>query len=237
MHPVMLGVALSLMGVKTGWVPAQSGGTCYIIQLDSHEVDVFRREQRIESPVRSELQDVREFRIVMGSSDPPQQPPLDELLRTFARAKSEKQTAGKAGSPRGDPYGQRWSPESLRNALDTAPPSAPVAKKPLESMKTPGEAAKKPITTPPSPFRPFMTGSYLPTSARPPASGPKSESKETEPKKTDSATGLALALLGSLGGNCYLAWIVWESRLRCRALLRRRHGGESLDSGESGAVG
>jgi hypothetical protein len=258
MHPVLLGVALSMVGLKVGWEPAKSGGTCYIIQLDAHDVDVFKREQRIDSAIPAGLQDVREFRFEIGSIDPPQRPSREELKRKAEQVKADKRAPpGAGGSPRGDPDDQRWSGESWKNLLDAPPPTSSaakrqgeLAKKPLSSARDPADTAQKAT---PDPLRQIFGGVYRPISPPPQTSNAKAEVKKTDPKKSDppkkvdpkeeepkraaSTTGLSLALLGSLGGNCFLIWVLWESRIRFRALLRRRYGVEPLDAAESVAAG
>ena len=78
MHAAILGVAMSLLGVKVGWEVDADRSVVYVIQLDAGDMDRFRIDGVIESDIPPQVKNVRRVRIELATLLA--LPPVQELL-------------------------------------------------------------------------------------------------------------------------------------------------------------
>jgi hypothetical protein len=74
MSAVMICIAVATLGIDVGWQRLPEGGTQYIIQIEPQTLDALRAGRPIESDLPSNLQDIRSYRIVVGSKKLPRDP-------------------------------------------------------------------------------------------------------------------------------------------------------------------
>jgi len=214
MHAVMLGMAMGLVGVNTGWRVLPEGGVEFILQIAPTELDLFKSEKEVVCDVRPELGQVRVFRVIVGNyvlprQNPPQAPPTS--------APSAKPTwTGWAGSP--NPLRdfllrtttRLWDPGAYR---PVPVPSAP-AKRPQETKAVPSSVSADRKA-------PAATDHATRPQPQPDKKQPAPPSPLLPTKPWMPFTVAVVAFFGSFGGNLYLLWILGETRARYRALLHR----------------
>ncbi len=221
MHAVMLGVTWGLLGLDVGWRPLTGGGVEYTIQIAPHEMDIFK-QNGIEGDVPPQLRDIRVYRVVVGNDvllrqDPPKQPPTTSKLSSPTAGPDV--AASSSAQRKSSAYNPFSSLSSLVSRYPFGQSDSDPAKRPVE------KEASGPKAT--SSDRWF--GEKQPKVEHATTKETTKETKETSketPKPWLPFTVVVLALFGSLGGNLYMGWIMWETRARYHALVRRRKKGE-----------
>ncbi len=203
---MIVGMAVSLMGVEVGWQRLPEGGVEYIIQIAPQELEDFRLEKFIESDIPSRVKNIRRYRIELGTRPlpqdelPPEEPPLPP--RT-------------AGSP--SPFGRQGGGRSSLLPGRQSDPGSLFAPAVLPSAGDKKAAKDKSGFAEPGPSA-SRKGDGKSATGRGPAAEP--------PSKPWVPFVVAVAVLfGSLGGNLYLGWLMWETRRRYRSLLHRQQKG------------
>jgi hypothetical protein len=75
MNALLICIAAVSLGWKTGHERLPEGGMEYIIQLDAPAIDALQHGQPISSYIRTDIGQVRSFRIVMGTGEPKRDTP------------------------------------------------------------------------------------------------------------------------------------------------------------------
>lgn len=214
MHAAILGVAVSLVGIKVGWVVAPDRSVEYVIQLDADDLERFQAERTIESDVPAQVKNIRRYRIElgMGSLPPPQHPlPKEEPP---PRVPGPPRDAGNRNPVQfSSVYTKGSGPRaSTFPGWVMRPEDKPEDKKAAKGKQ--GTAAQG-------------TG----TEAKSGKQGATQTQGAGPSKPWGSLAAVLIALCGSLGGNLYLGWMMWETRRRYRGLLeRQRKKGEATES-------
>jgi hypothetical protein len=71
MNAAILYLAAAAVGINAGWRPLPDGGMEYIIQLEPEALDLLRSGQAMQSDIPAQVQNVRGYRIIVGSGAPP----------------------------------------------------------------------------------------------------------------------------------------------------------------------
>jgi hypothetical protein len=205
------------------------GGIDYVIQIAPRELDVFMQEKHIVVDILPKLREIHSIHVVIGDAVLPQEEPLKPASATAKPAvlpawpdfstgpaspyrSSSYNPFAALTSTWGYPFGQSASP--ARRPRDSEP-----AKPPGESA-TPGPKKTR-FDAWPNDDQPKLDHS----APRETAKETRKDTSKEPPKSSFPFTVAVVALLGSLGGNVYMGWITWDTRVRYHALVRRRNKG------------
>jgi hypothetical protein len=222
MHAAMLGVAMSLLGVKVGWDVNADRSVVYVIQLDAGDMDRFRADGLIESDIPPQVKNVRRVRIELATlfSVPPVQTPLTR----------------EEAPPRG-PAASSTLPAS------PAPPAAPSSEaSKRQGSRLFGSQGKTPDSGT-SKLPDFLARPDEKQGAKGKLAAPAEKSgaaekmgKKGEPAPQAGASSrpwLPLVFLcGSLGANVYFFWMWMDARGRYRRLVQRQRRVEEVTNGQ-----
>ena len=100
MNGAAIVLAMATLGVDVGWQELEDGSIEYIIQIEPQLVGSLKDGHDLTSGVRPELRNIRRYRVVVGSEDLPQNPPLAELKRRMTADEAAKQGAPAFGEPK-----------------------------------------------------------------------------------------------------------------------------------------
>jgi hypothetical protein len=212
MHGEFVMAATVLLGIQFGYRPLPEGGMQYLIQIEPQTLESLRTGAvAAESDIPPGVDDIRSYKITVGTGELPKvlPPPTAEKVRAPAKGQPRKAELpaaepGKPSPPRTEP------PATDPSKSEVSPPeifSQEPAGKPLEAQPTgftPAVAAPSPAQTQPQPSPATMA----PVTPKP-------------------WIPLALALVflaASLTWNGYLAWLLYEARRRYRGLVDRPAG-------------
>jgi hypothetical protein len=204
MHAAVLGLTIGLLGVKVGWEVGPDRSVEYVIQLDADDLEQFRVERVIRSDVPSRMKNIRSYRIEYGMGLlPPRQDPLPKEEPT----------------PRGSVGGAGCQPAATGRRGSAAIPWVYGRGAGLASAATPDflmrpedkKAARQKSS-------PSAQGAGAEDKSGKQGPGGPQQAKASPPWMPLAVT---LAFCVSLGGNLYLAWLMWETRRRYRRLVQR----------------
>ncbi|MBN2473322.1 MAG: hypothetical protein JXB62_01840 [Pirellulales bacterium] len=220
----LLCLAVVLVGIDAGWQPSPQGGMQYLIQIEPELFDRLKsgEVEEITSDIPPQVQDIRTYRITVGSAQLPRElPPAGETETPAAAAPADPSTTEANKLPM-DPF--RRGPTTFSNTPSTADEIPPFGPPPVDAQTIP-----RPLYPDPTgkPIELRQAGHVSPPSAGPkPGAEPDSTlpeqrlpAEDEPPKPWLAMTLTLLALFASLGGNIFLGWVTWDTRTRFRALV------------------
>jgi hypothetical protein len=210
MHATILGVAVSLLGVRVGWEVPDDRSVVYVVQLDADDLDRFRTDRLIESDVPPQVKNIRRLRIELATrfSSPPRQDSLPK-----------EEPPPRSPSPSSSP-----SPEAPKRQTERSFGTQ-------TKLPGPGAAKTDDWLLPPD-ERKELKEKQAALAAK---SGPEAKSgKQGESPSHGAAASRpwlppGVALCGSLGANLYFFWMWMDARGRYRRLLQRQRGERTND--------
>jgi hypothetical protein len=116
MNALLICIAAASLGWKTGHERLPEGGMEYIIQLDAPAIDALQRGQPLSSYIRTDIGQVRSFRVVMGTGDPKCETPWPApAVKSPTPKAAESPAAPKAVEtpPQPETPGKPWLPLTL----------------------------------------------------------------------------------------------------------------------------
>jgi len=149
----ILWIAVAALGVDVGWQPLSEGGVQYLIQIEPHALEALRSGEVIQSDVPPGVDDVRGYRITVGTEQLPR----------------ELSVAGESGlsPPR---------PPSAPNTLPVDPHSKPIVEQTSATVAPARTAAasqssalpawnadpsQQPLSGSPKPWMPLVLVSFV----------------------------------------------------------------------------
>ncbi len=150
MGAIMLSMALATLGIDVGWQKLPEGGRQYIIQIEPQTLEALRSGQAIQSDLPSNLNDIRSYRIVVGTKKLPRDPlPPAVILDKPALPPATQQPSA---PPR------EMLPPAVSSDLAMKPSAGQraVSKEPAAAPAAPSEPEAAPEALPPAPPKPWV---------------------------------------------------------------------------------